>query len=203
MAEKRNRGIVTRDDQVEVLPRAHVGVRGQTDRPEGEPDEDRTRDGEDCPPARWSRPMATMTIRKAGRTGRLGAAPIRSPRWRCRGPIGVVEDPVIYLVELEPEEDVERGLENRPVHGRGRHQGRGDESRVAHRDATRSGHLADEGSDADADREEIEDWHEEAGDHHLPHPAVDQVVPLLDALCPERCHPAGRESLLGAETLMA
>ena len=74
---------------------------------------------------------------------------------------------VVELVVLQLEEDVERRVEQRAVHRRGgEHAGR-DELGVGDRVAVEL-EAVDQLADADADREQVEDRLEEAGEEQLP-----------------------------------
>ena len=77
---------------------------------------------------------------------------------------------------MQLEEDVEGALDDGPVHGRGGHHGRRHERRVGHRLAVGQRHVADDGTESEAQAEQIEERLEGARDDDHPDALVDEDV---------------------------
>ena len=123
------------------------------------------------------RPSAAIVTRKARRVqGRRRSAHAISPRPRPHAERGG-EHPVEGLGVLVLEEEAERGVEHRAVHGRGGQHGRRHELLVGDRPVG-AWEVADELAHADADREQVEDRLEEAGHERRPHARVRADVAL-------------------------
>jgi hypothetical protein len=88
------------------------------------------------------------------------------------------QDRVVELVVLQLEEDVERRVIERAVHGaRGQHR-RCDEGGIADQLAAGQLDVADQPGDPDSDGQKVEQRFEDAGEQHDPARAIDACVAL-------------------------
>ena len=84
---------------------------------------------------------------------------------------------VVEMGDLQLEEEVEDGVDHRPVHGRGGEEGRCDKSGVGHLGVPHPD-GADQATQSDADGEEEQERFHHPGEEEDPMPEIEPGVPL-------------------------